>query len=187
MLGHLTGFFAMGPPPLNSQIDWATILEKWQKTHKRRSLSPVKKQKITPIHFLLAKLNLKGRKKKVVPKLTLLSLARTQYYSASLCGGLDCVSIVRRLTRQETNDRDGIESCACLRVFAPLPIGRSALVVRKDGLVRTPAKIFTICVCLLFIFTAHSLLVFVFVFCFSVLNRRTVYVGQEGRPQVGTE
>jgi hypothetical protein len=29
VLGHLTGFFAMGPPPLNSQIDWATILGKW--------------------------------------------------------------------------------------------------------------------------------------------------------------
>jgi hypothetical protein len=72
---------------------------------------------------------------------------------------------------------------ACLRVVAP-PIGRSALEVRKDGFVPTPAKIFTICVRLIFIFTAHSLLIF----CFSsVLNRRAVYVGQEGRPQVGTE
>jgi hypothetical protein len=57
------------------------------------------------------------------------------------------------------------------------------LEVRKDGFVPTPAKIFTICVRLIFIFTAHSLLIF----RFSVLNRRAVYVGQEGRPQVGTE
>jgi hypothetical protein len=135
-----------------------------------------------PIHFLLAKLNLKGGEKKSRAEIDfIVSLSRTQY-SASLCGGLDCVSIVRRLTRPK-NDRDGIESCACLRVVSP-PIGRSALEVRKDGFVPTPAKIFTICVRLIFIFTAHSLLIF----CFSsVLNRRAVYVGQEGRPQVGTE